>query len=134
MRFALIIALGFPLLEMVGIYWIWGHLGPWTLAWLLAALLLGVAIIRQEGAGLGARLAHGLLQEANPVKAVLGTGLRFLAGVLLILPGAISDALALMLLLVSPGRLGGPPPGKAPPDPARNQASSVIEGEYRRED
>lgn len=139
MGFVPIIAVALPVLELVGIYWIWQWAGPWTLLWLAGAVLTGATLIRLEHATLAPRLMHALLHGEAPMRAVLGIGLRFLAGILLILPGALSDAVALVLLLFTLGRKAppsappGPPPGSPPP---RGQAEGgeVIEGEYRREE
>lgn len=138
MGFLPIIAVALPVLELVGIYWIWQWAGPWTLLWLAGAVLAGIALIRLEHATLAPRLMHALLHGQAPLRDLLGIGLRFLAGILLILPGALSDAVALILLLFTLGRKAPPPaPSGTPPSaPPRDRPDSgdVIEGEYRRMD
>lgn len=132
--FAGIIAVGVLALELVGIYHIGQRIGLWwTLLWLIAGVFAGVSVMRNAGAGLMPRLAAALQQGREPFGVLWATGRRFLAGLLLILPGAGSDILALLLLLWPSPRL---PTGK-PPDPARRAQRSgdeVIEGEFRRED
>jgi UPF0716 protein FxsA len=124
-----IIALAVPVLEMVGIYRIWLGIGAWTLVWLLLAALLGAALIAAERATFLPSLAQTMLGGKPPLGLIFASGQRFLAGVLLILPGAISDVAAILLLFRA-GLATTPARGKrgarasAPPD--------VIEGEFER--
>jgi len=128
---AVIIAVAIPALEMVGIYQIAQRIGwGWTLLWLIAALWAGVALIRAQHSDLPARLSQALARGENPFGALWASGRRLLAGILLILPGAGSDLLALLLLLWPTARTPAPVP---PPTAARGEAE-VIEGEFRRED
>lgn len=129
-----IIALAFPVLEMVGIYRIWQAVGWWTLIWLLLAAMLGFALIAAERVAFLPRLAESMLTGRHPFELIFSSGQRFLAGILFILPGAMSDVIALVLLL----RAGwSPPPPRQPgPSGARQRPANddVIEGEFRRED
>lgn len=122
-----IIAVAFLALEMVGIYLIGREIGlTQTVLWLLAAFVSGIWVIRQAGAGFLPKLSASLNQGHAPFGILWSTGRRFLAGVLLILPGAISDLIALVLLLWPTAK---PPSGR---QAARDDG--VIEGEFRRED
>jgi len=75
-------------------------LGTWgTLSWLLATAAVGIWLIRRQSA---AALMRGLGQVApdeHPGAALLQGLFRLLAGVLLFVPGIISDCLALVCLL-----------------------------------
>jgi UPF0716 protein FxsA len=74
-------------------------------------------------------MAAAVLAGQHPLQSLKASGLRFLAGLLLILPGAASDLLALVLLAWAGFR---PPPHRPPGGgPAGDE---VIEGEYRRLD
>jgi UPF0716 protein FxsA len=137
--FAGIIAVAIPALEIVGIYLVGSRfgLGP-TLLWLLTAVLFGIFVIRQERATFLPRLQQALAQGEPPFALLWASGRRFLAGVLLIVPGPFSDLVALPLLLWPRPRL---PRAAMDPEvpPAARQGSrgtpgDVIEGEYRRED
>jgi UPF0716 protein FxsA len=125
--FAGIIAVAFLALEMVGMYLIAGSIGLLsTCLWLFGAFVAGVWVIRQAGAGFLPGLAASANHGHAPFGLLWATGRRFLAGVLLILPGAISDLIALLLLL-------WPSPKTVPPS-AAGPEDGVIEGEFRREE
>lgn len=128
---AVIIAVAIPALEMVGIYQIAQRIGwGWTIVWLLAAIWAGVALIRAQHSDLPARLNQALARGEAPFGEIWASGRRVLAGILLILPGAGSDLLALLLLLWPTARA----PSPIPPATAARGGSEVIEGEFRRED
>ena len=148
-----IIAVAIPALEIVGIYQIGHHIGVlWTLIWLMSAMFIGGAVIRQEQAMFLPRLQQAMAQGQAPFGLIWASGRRFLAGLLLILPGAASDLIAILLLLwpssrVSPGSSQKPidpvdpfetrtnPPGYSAPRPdSRRSEGEVIEGEFKRED
>lgn len=122
-----IIAVAFLALEIVGIYLIGKQVGGLATAiWLLLDGLLGVLVIRRAGAVFPALLRDAMQRGHAPLAPLWATGRRFLGGALLILPGPISDLIALPLLL-------WPSP---PTPPARRTAANddVIEGEFRREE
>lgn len=128
--FWVIIALGLPALELMGIYLIWQKVGAWTLLWLAAAMFFGIWLLRREHLDFLPRLTQALLDGHTPFAVLFATARRVLAGLLFIFPGAGSDLLAILLLLLPGGRPPGRPPMRtesAPPD-------GVIEGEYRRVD
>jgi UPF0716 protein FxsA len=127
-----IIALAFPVLEIIGIVLLWERIGFWTLLWLLLAALAGAALIALERMAFLPGLAASLLNGGHPFVALKASGLRFLAGLLFIFPGPVSDVLALILLLWSGFRPAGPAPARRPPGRAAND--DVIEGDWRRVD
>lgn len=130
-RFWPIIAVALPVLEIVGIVLIWGELGFWTLLWLLLAFIAGSALISLERVAFMPGLAASMMAGGNPFQALKTSGLRFLAGLLLIFPGAISDAVALILLLFSGFRPAAPAARRRPTQAANDD---VIEGEFKRMD
>jgi UPF0716 protein FxsA len=132
---ALIIAIAIPALEIVGIYQIAQKIGwGWTLLWLLSAIWVGASLIRAQHSDLPARVKQSMARGEAPFGEIWASGRRLMAGVLLILPGAGSDILALLLLLWPTARApsGMPPP--SPPPNAPHREGDVIEGEFRRED
>lgn len=130
-RYWPIIALAFPVLEIIGIISIWGEIGAWTLLWLLLAVLAGSSLIALERVAFVPGLAATMANGGNPFDLLRSSGLRFLAGMLLIFPGAISDAIALFLLLWAGFR---PPPPRMPRGPGAAANDEVIEGDFRRVD
>lgn len=121
----LVILLAFPVLEFYVLWQLSGVLGIWLLVWLVASAIAGGALLRQVPETFAAALLHSTLQGSSPLRALLSGGATLLAGLLLIFPGVISDALALILLALTFRR---PPPPRTPP------SDGVIEGEFYREE
>jgi len=141
--FAGIIAVAIPALEIVGIYLVGSRIGlGWTLLWLVAAVIYGGMVIRQEQASFMPRLQQAMAQGQPPFALIWASGRRFLAGVLLIVPGPFSDFIALILLLwpqpklapVAPVQPDSFRPDANPPGARGGVKGDVIEGEFRRED
>ena len=130
--FIFAILLAFPLLEL----WILVELGQkygwWVLAYLLIMVMLGWRLIQDEKQLVFSRLAQALAAGGTPAKVIFGSAKNFLAGILLIFPGILSDILAAVLLLLP----GGTTDTGAGPRPQHGRAANddVIEGEFRRED
>lgn len=123
MRFLLIllILLGFPALEIYASARVAEIIGWWLLPWLLASAIVGGWLVREAGAMVPLRL-FAALQSGHSLSLALLLGFRsVLAGLLLILPGVVSDLLAVILLLL-------PHPTAIAPPPAND---GVIEGEWR---
>ena len=129
MRFGWIVLLmlSFPVLEAIGIFWVADAIGGWVLLWLLLAAVAGVMLIRVERLAWGARLLFSVQSGAHPLAALFASGRMLLAGGLLVFPGFISDAIALVLLLI-PGTWG-----RRKADPLRPANDDVLEGEFKRE-
>lgn len=93
-----------PLLEIAGFVIVGGWIGLWpTLALVVLAAMAGMALIRAQGAGLAFDLRGEMGQLRDPLSPMAHRAMKMLAGVLLILPGFVSD-LAALLLLVPPVR------------------------------
>lgn len=148
MRFGWIVLLllSFPLVEAIGIFWAAGLIGGWVLLWLLLAAAAGVVLIRIERAAWGARLLFSVQSGAHPLVSLFASGRILLAGALLVFPGFISDAVALVLLLIpgswtrrKPDPLRSANDGAPSFDPARSgeertsEMPATIDGEFRRE-
>lgn len=129
MRFGWIVLLllSFPVLEAIGIFWMASAIGGWVLLWLLADVVVGVMLIRFERVAWGARLLFSIQSGQQPFSALFASGRILLAGGLLVFPGFLSDALALVLLIM-PGTWN-----RRRADPVRAANDEVIQGEYRRE-
>lgn len=118
------LVLAFPVLEAWVLFELGDRYGWWVGGWLLVAAVLGLALIRLEKLVWAIRLAGSLREQRSPIRALLATARTMVVGVLLIFPGVISDAIALLLWLW--------PLPKAKPL-GQGGATGVIEGEYRRE-
>jgi UPF0716 protein FxsA len=95
---ALICAL--PLLEIAGFVVIGGRIGlGLTLLWLLAAGMAGLALIRHGGLNAIIKLQAALQEGREPGHSLIDGAVTVTAGLLLIVPGFVSDVLALIILL-----------------------------------
>lgn len=122
---SVVILLAFPVLELAVLLELGARYGAWVLVYLLIAAVAGFVLVRGERTLFFVRMVQALQHGQHPWRALLSGARNVVAGVLLILPGVISDVLALLLLLV-PVLLR---PTQAPPPEA-----GVIEGEWRREE
>ncbi len=120
--FILIILLGFPILELFILIKLGELFGWWVGFYLLCSAAIGWTLIQEERLAVFGRLFQITQSGQSPIWALLSSAKRLLAGVLLILPGVISDVLALIILII-------PCKSRTPPAP-----DDVIEGEWRREE
>jgi UPF0716 protein FxsA len=100
-----------------------------TLGLVVASSVIGMALLREAGLATAIRLERA--REA-PARILAEGGTRMLAGLLLLVPGFLTDLVAVAILIpgvrravatrFAPGRTEGRTPG------------SVIEGEFRRLD
>ncbi|MEZ5142582.1 MAG: FxsA family protein [Acidimicrobiales bacterium] len=95
-----------PLVELYVIVQVAGQIGVlWTFASLIAISVLGAWLVKREGLGVLRRLNAELNAGQLPTTALVDGALVLLAGLLCIVPGFVSDAAGL-LLLVPPVRAG----------------------------
>lgn len=92
--------LALPLLELAVVVAVGRAIGGWqTLVVLLAISVLGVAVLRREGPATWRRFRDSARAGRTP-SAEMADGVLVLAGgVLLVLPGLVSDALGLLCVL-----------------------------------
>lgn len=113
----------FPAMEIYTMFQVAGVIGWWLLAWLILSALTGWILIKEESMAVFVRLAVTAQSGQSPFAAIWDSGRTMLAGLLLIIPGVLSDAIALVLLLW-PNRVGRPV--------ARNMNDDgIVEGEVR---
>ncbi|HDZ56207.1 MAG TPA: FxsA family protein [Pseudomonas xinjiangensis] len=127
-----ILLLLLPLVELAGLIVLGQFIGVgYTLLWVLASGLLGIIMIQRQGWGMLQRLQTQMAQNRAPL-SVLKSGMwGVLAGVLLVIPGVVTDLLALPALIMAlrhrnkaqPGEPGGPQVWK-------QGEHNVIEGEW----
>lgn len=123
MLFILLILLAFPVLEVVLLFELAARYGWWLLGYLILSAICGGLLIMEERIVVFGRLVQTLQQGRHPVLALLTSAKKMIAGILLILPGVLSDVAAVLLLLM-------------PLPQARKPVveEDVIEGQWRRED
>ncbi len=150
--FLLLILLAFPVAEIWVLVELAARYGWLVLVYLILVGVLGLRLIRDEKSMMLGRMAQTIQSGGTPMRALFGSAKNLFAGVLLLIPGVITDALAVILLLLPGGakpvnagsavnddeyvsrettqqtRRGAQRPG------AGSQGGDVIEGEFRRED
>lgn len=70
-----------------------------VMLWLLAAVVLGIIVIRRAGWSAVPRIQAALARNEAPAREMLDAMMQFLAGALLIVPGPLTDIAGLMLLI-----------------------------------
>jgi UPF0716 protein FxsA len=139
---AVLVFIAFPLLEIALLIKAGETIGFWpTMALLVAAAALGVTVIRAQGLSMVGRMFAAMSEGKLPIEPMVDTYAVVTAGFLLIMPGFLSDAVGLVLL-VPPLRRAGmrwAMPGLAAPSrtfktgqPQTSARATVIEGTYER--
>ena len=132
MRFVVLaILLAFPAADV----YVTSRLARWTgvplWIWLAGSFLLGLLLLRNQRLEFRARMIAALHGEQAILRGVLDSGRKVLAAFLLILPGIVSDLMALVLLAL-PLNVGR---GFEPePQYAGRVRRETIDGDYRRVD
>lgn len=123
--------LAFPIAEIWLLISLADQYGWWVLLYLVVVAALGLRLIRDEKQLFSVRMMQNLTQGSNPVKAIFGSARNIIAGILLIIPGILTDIIAAILLLIPIKHV----PVNASAYQAKQAANDdVIEGEFRRED
>jgi UPF0716 protein FxsA len=96
----ILIALALPLAEIAGFVFVGGWIGVWRV--LVLVLLSGIAgalLLRAAGPQAMADLRRAAAMGDDPGRPMVAAAMRMMAAVLLIIPGFVTDVLALILLL-----------------------------------
>ncbi|MDX1916283.1 MAG: FxsA family protein [Methylophilus sp.] len=136
-----LILLAFPFAEIFLLVKLAYLYGWWLFFYLVVVGYLGLQLIKGEKLLMSAKVMQSLGAGGNPLKTIMGSARNMVAGVLLMIPGVISDAIAVVLLLIpiQQARMTNtdtqyePPNRQTPPNHGGyRQASNddVIEGEY----
>ncbi|HEY0842214.1 FxsA family protein [Methylotenera sp.] len=128
-----LILLAFPVAEIWLLIELGQQYGWWLLVYLVGIALLGLRLIQDEKTLFTGRVLQTLSAGNHPVKAIFGSARNIIAGVLLILPGVITDMIAVILLLV-PIKTSQTANTQSPYQAGQAANDDVIEGEFRRED
>ena len=98
--FLVLVFLVAPLVELAVIIQVAGSVGALnTIGLLIAVSLVGAWLAKHQGLGVLRRIQAALDRGEMPSSEVADGGLILLAGALMIAPGFVSDAVALLLLL-----------------------------------
>ena len=130
-------------LEVAGFIWVgeWIGLG-WTLVLIIGSMVLGVALLRQQGLRAANIMMHKMRTgEAASAEDFVNTPFVMLGAILLIIPGFFSDILGLLCFLppvrkyfvkllskISHGR------GQQSQQHSQVNAGRTFEGEYQKKD
>lgn len=133
MRFVVLcILMLFPLLDVVitARFARWSGVPMWM--WLMASALAGLWVLANERVQFRTRTLAAFRGDASLWRGLLDSGRRVLAGVLLIVPGILSDAIALLLLLFPINQRDDPQTVAAGRSSYRDRRA--LDGDYRRLD
>ena len=147
-RILIVLFLALPLLEIVVLIKVGQAIGLWpTLGLLFLAAFLGMFIIRQQGLSMVGRMFDTMSQGSFAMTSIVDSYAKIAAGCLLIVPGFITDALGIALLVpplrslmlgaMLPGVAGrrrAVDPAAAPANRSETARPIVIEGTYQRLD
>jgi UPF0716 protein FxsA len=100
LRYLLIGILALPFVEIATFIKVGALIGLMpTLAAIAATSLIGALVLRQQGLSLAGRIQNALRDGALPGRTLFDAMTVFMAGTLLVLPGFVTDAIGLVLLL-----------------------------------
>ncbi|NVK37360.1 MAG: FxsA family protein [Gammaproteobacteria bacterium] len=142
MRFLAVLVL-FPLIEVAVFAQVGGKIGAmWAVFLTLCTAFLGMFLIKTQGFRIITQVREQVAQGQMPAQTVLSGVMVFICGALLLIPGFVTDTLALIGLIpavrqsmaaaiLSKGLII-----RNAPTSGRDQqgTGNVIEGQYRRED
>jgi UPF0716 protein FxsA len=147
--FMVLLFLGFPLLEIAVLVEVGQLIGFWpTFGLLVLSAAAGMLIIRNQGVSMVGRMFDTIGRGGLAFVSMVDSYVVILAGCLLIVPGFITDALALALLVPPLRRLvlGAVLPGFAdarhddkagrarPGEASQTRQPIIIEGDFERVD
>ena len=117
MRFFLLaIVLAFPVIDLVATVRIarWAGVPVWM--WLALSTIAGFVLLRNERVAFRANTSAVMHGQQLALRGLFDSGRKVLAGVLFILPGLVSDLMALLLLALplNVGRERGTDPRLTP--------------------
>ncbi len=136
MRFVVLaIVLGFPIADFL----LTLRLARWTgvplWVWLAGSGIAGMWVLANERDQFRMRTLAAFRGDQSLLRGLLDSGRRVLAGMLLILPGVLSDILALLLLSLPINQRGALDPEPVPAGRSSyHRNSTTLDGDYRRMD
>jgi UPF0716 protein FxsA len=133
-KWLLLALLALPLMELAVFIAVAASIGfSWTLSLVLAGSLAGALILRHAGGSHIARIRVALADGGmTAVQADSSGFLILLAGILLLIPGFITDILGLLLLIGPLRRALGAALGRGPPRPRADGVVDLEPEQWRR--
>lgn len=125
------ILLAFPLIEIFAMIQVADTIGWWLLLWLILSAFAGWTLIQEEKMAIFGRLFSSLQTGQPPSFAIFDSLRTLIAGILLIIPGVVSDFIAILLLLLPRSKSQQQ---AASQGPIGSEGEVIIEGEYKREE
>lgn len=124
---ALLLLVAIPVVEIALFILVGGALGVWaTLGLVLLAAFTGVALMRAHGTRTLAGVQAAMRRGEDPGERIFGAALVLVAAGLLVTPGFLTDAMALVLL-VPPVRTAI---HRAARSRMRLRATTIVSGAY----
>ncbi|TBR42134.1 FxsA family protein [Marinomonas agarivorans] len=100
MRFLLLSLLLLPIIELFTLIEVGGQIGAFaTIALVFLTALIGLSIIRRQGAATLLQAKSKMQQGSLPASEFIHTFLLGVAGVFLLFPGFLSDAIGILFLI-----------------------------------
>ena len=132
MRFVLLmIVLGFPLIDLYATVRFASWTGVPVWAWLSMSVGAGLYLLRNERTAFRANTIAAMHGEQPLLRVLVDSGRKVLAGALFLLPGILSDLIALILLAL-PLNLGRDFTPRAAAAGPFGGSGKAIDGEFRR--
>jgi UPF0716 protein FxsA len=98
--FIALILIGLPLLEIAGFVIVGSNIGVlWTIALVVLSSILGSILLRIQGFSALTRIRRDLEAGRDPGRELAHGAMIMLAGILLLIPGFVSDILGLLLFI-----------------------------------
>lgn len=121
-----------PFLELVGLIVAGQHFGALpVIAWVVISAAIGGAVMRHTGMATARRVQEALRRGEMPVGEMFDGAATMAGALLLILPGFLSDAVGLLLLVAPLRRALGTALGRnAEIHTSASGGATIIEGEY----
>lgn len=125
-----------PWLELLSLIQLGGQIGGFaTLLYVFVTLMLGMALLRRQGAEIFNSLRQAEAGYFVPQRLIASELALGFAGLLLIIPGLITDSLAVLIVGgASIQRLRQGPAPDSPSSEANPSGGQTLDGEYRRID
>lgn len=99
-RFILVAFLLLPFIEIAGFIWVGGQIGILaTLAAIVLSAFVGIAIVRWQGLGMVLDSRAMMARGEVPARQFADMMMIGIAGMLLVIPGFVTDAMGFMLLI-----------------------------------